>query len=189
MRADVTEAQRTVARLSDLATAMLELSRIDAQRVSGRATVARLSVELAEAADRGRMRVGARAITVDYVDETASPGTVVNVGDADFGRVIDNLVSNALAAVPEDGRVDIRMRLGEDLCIEVDDNGPGMDPEYIAFAFDRFSRESASRARGGAGLGLSIVAGIVATARGSIELHNRQGAGLRVEVHIPLEDP
>ena len=71
------------------------------------------------------------------------------MGDADFGRVIDNLVSNALAAVPERESRHIRMRLGEDLCIEVDDNGPGMDPEYIAFAFDRFSRERVSRPRRG----------------------------------------
>ncbi|WP_442928405.1 ATP-binding protein, partial [Microbacterium sp. LB16] len=52
-------------------------------------------------------------------------------------------------------------------------------------ALDRFARQSEARSKGGAGLGLSIVAGIAANAGGSVSLVNTPTVGLRVEVWLP----
>ncbi len=186
MRDDVAAAQRTLARLSALATSMLELSRIDAQAIPGTSTAQQLAAELADAADRGRQRVGGRDIRIEYWSEPADARTVA-VSDADFGRVCDNLVGNALAAMGERGVIELSLVFdGRAAVLRVDDTAGGMDEAFLPLAFDRFSRADEARTGGGAGLGLSIVAGIVSVSGGTIVLDNRPGHGLSVEISFPL---
>jgi signal transduction histidine kinase len=112
------------------------------------------------------------------------------VSEADFGRVCDNLVSNALAALGETGTIELRMVQELDhLMLTVTDDAGGMDESYLPFAFDRFSRENVARTHGGAGLGLSIVAGIASTSGGTVALRNSPGIGLEVDVTFPLVAP
>lgn len=187
MRSDVAAAQKTLMRLSSLATSLLELSRIDAQTVSGRATLGELTAELADAADRGRVRVGGRDIRIDYTDPATGNKRVVAVSDTDFGRVCDNLVNNALTAIGESGSIELRLEQQPNgVLLTVVDDGGGMNKDYVAYALDRFSRANESRSHGGAGLGLSIVAGIASVAGGSITLENTPGTGLSVLVSFPF---
>ena len=186
MRGDVAAAQRTLDRLSSLATSLLELSRIDAQSAPGSASIADLAEELAEAADRGRLRVAGRRIRIDYVEEIRMPAALLSVSVDDFGRVCDNLVGNAVNAIGEEGSIELRVTQGSGgAVLAVSDDGGGMDEAFVPFAFDRFSRQSEARSAGGAGLGLSIVAGIAANAGGAVTLVNTPDAGLRVEVWLP----
>jgi signal transduction histidine kinase len=186
MQSDVAAVQRTLARLSSLAMSMLELSRIDAQTQSGLASGTQLNTELADAADRGRQRVGGREIRVEFVGGL-DPAVTVGINEADFGRVCDNLVNNALAAMDDTGLVELALRTdGNRALLTVRDNAGGMSPEFAASAFDRFSRADHARTGGGAGLGLSIVAGVAALAGGSVELDNRPGDGVAVIVAFPL---
>ncbi|MGN7948153.1 sensor histidine kinase [Microbacterium sp. 22215] len=189
MRTDVAAAQRTVARLSSLATSLLELSRIDAQTSTGTATEGRLSAELADAVDRGRLRVADRSIRIDYADDISRPSGTVAVSEEDFGRICDNLVNNAVHAIGDRGVVELRL-VEEDgaVILTVADDGGGMDEGFVAFALDRFSRQSEARTSGGSGLGLSIVAGIVANAGGTVALTNQPGVGLLVRVQLPISD-
>ncbi|MCK2035748.1 HAMP domain-containing histidine kinase [Microbacterium sp. SSW1-49] len=190
MKVDVAAAQRTLARLSSLAASLLELSRIDAQHSSGSATVGALVAELAEAADRGRLRVADRNILIDYTDDISSPSAVVAVSEEDFGRVCDNLVGNAVHAIRDRGSV--QLRLAEEqgaVILTVTDDGGGMNEDFVPLALDRFSRQSEARTGGGAGLGLPIVAGIAANAGGLVELRNDPGVGLCVSVRLPTRQP
>ncbi|WP_051606952.1 histidine kinase dimerization/phospho-acceptor domain-containing protein [Microbacterium sp. CH12i] len=126
MRVEVSAAQRTLARLSSLATSLLELSRIDAQTERGSATVDQLAIELAEAADRGRMRVTSLRIRIEYTDATTTPGATVSVSVEDFGRVCDNLVGNAVAAIGHEGDIELRLTGDDDgVCLSVADTGGG----------------------------------------------------------------
>lgn len=187
MQVDVSAAQKALGRLSALATSMLELSRIDAQNEPGRAAVADLERELGDAVDRGRQRVAARDIFIDFTSETTTRDQWVSVSDADFGRVCDNLISNALAALDKTGVIDLRIVQGADnLTLTVSDDAGGMDESYLPYALDRFSRQNVARTPGGAGLGLAIVAGIASTSGGTATLHNNPGIGLEVEVTFPL---
>jgi two-component system OmpR family sensor kinase len=187
MREDVAAAQRTVARLSALATSMLELSRIDAQATPGSSTPQELAAELSDAADRGRQRVGHRDIRIEYSSEIAIESRRVAVSDADFGRVCDNLVNNALAAMGESGLIELSLMVGDDAAVlRVNDSAGGMDEAFVPLAFDRFSRADDARTGLGAGLGLPIVAGIVSVSGGEIVLDNRPGDGLGVIVSFPL---
>lgn len=186
MQADVQAAQRTLARLSALATSMLELSRIDAQATPGSATVLELVNEVSDAADRGRQRVGGRDIRIEYSSAPGDERTVA-VSDADFARVCDNLVNNALAAMGETGLIELSLVARDrDVLLRVADTAGGMEEGFVPLAFDRFSRADHARTGGGAGLGLSIVAGIVSVSGGEIALDNRPGDGLTVDVYIPL---
>ncbi len=187
MRDDVAAAQRTLGRLSALATSMLELSRIDAQANPGSSTTEQLASELADAADRGRLRVGSRDIRIEYSSVESSPSRSVAVSEADFGRVCDNLVNNALAAMGDRGHIELTLTVDETTArLRVSDDAGGMDDAFVAQAFDRFSRADDARTGGGAGLGLSIVAGIVSLASGSVHLQNDPGVGLSVVADFPL---
>ena len=187
MKKDVAAAQRTLARLSVLATSMLELSRIDAQAAPGHSTTGELAAELANAADRGRQRVGHREIRIEYSSEIPESDSRVAVSESDFGRVCDNLVNNALAAMEKSGLIELALVAREDgIGLRVADNAGGMDKAFEPVAFDRFSRADDARAGEGSGLGLSIVAGIAAVSGGEVTLDNRPGDGLAVEVRFPL---
>ncbi|CAN5275364.1 ATP-binding protein [soil metagenome] len=189
MREDLTAAQATLRRLTTLATSLLELSRIDAQASPGRATLGDLAAELADAADRGRLRVGHRDIRIDYasVIADADESAIAAVAVPDFGRACDNLVNNSLAAIASSGAIELTLDLiDSELRLRVSDDGGGMDAEFADRAFDRFSRADSSRGGAGAGLGLAIVEGISAVAGGTVRLDNQPGIGLTVDVRFAL---
>jgi signal transduction histidine kinase len=195
MRTDVASAQRTLQRLSALATALLELSRIDAQSARGSATVDELATELADAADRGRLRVGSGEVVIDFTVDVDAQGPAgrraVAVSTHDFGRVCDNLVTNALAARPDAGRIELALHPAPSgVLLAVTDEAGGMDEAFLPHAFDRFARDTERpMAPSGAGLGLAIVSGIASVAGGRVALVNSPGEGLRVEVELPFAEP
>ena len=194
MRTEVASAQETLLRLSALATSLLELSRIDAQSARGSATVDELATELADAADRGRLRVGGGEVRIDFVVGLSPDRREVAVSAHDFGRVCDNLVNNALAARPEAGHIELSLHERPGcVLLAVDDEAGGMADAFVSHAFDRFARDPRSpegaTAGSGAGLGLAIVSGIATVAGGTVRLLNRPADGLRVEVELPFAEP
>jgi signal transduction histidine kinase len=190
LRRDLLAAQATLGRLSALATSLLELSRIEAQAAPGRADYADLALELADAADRARLRIGVRPIEVVAHVDPGDDETAVAVAIEDFGRVVDNLTGNAIAAAGERAaRIELTLRRrAAGAVLAVRDDAGGMDAEFADRALVRFAR--ATPRRDGAGLGLTIVAGIARRSGGDIALHNDPGRGLEVEVRFPwARDP
>lgn len=189
LRRDLAAATRTLERLSQLATSLLELSRIEAQSAPGRADYADLALELTDAADRGRLRAGDAPIVIVTHVGALDDETPIAVPVQDFGRVADNLIGNALAAAA-DGPARIELTLehrASGAVLTVADDAGGMDPEFADRALTRFAR--ASGARQGAGLGLAIVAGVARLSGGSVTLHNDPGHGLAVEVRFAAVEP
>jgi two-component system, OmpR family, sensor kinase len=76
---------------------------------------------------------------------------------------------------------------GEEVRIDVADDGPGMTPEIAARATERFVRGDSSRSRstGGAGLGLAITAAIVDAHEGRLKISSKLGDGTTVSIEIP----
>ena len=109
--------------------------------------------------------------------------------DADrIRQAVENLLDNALRFAPAGSLVTISIRSdGDGALVEVLDEGPGIRPEFVPRAFERFSRPDGGRDRshGGAGLGLSIVRSIVVAHGGDVEIGNRRGGGTRVAMRIP----
>jgi two-component system sensor histidine kinase FlrB len=100
-------------------------------------------------------------------------------------RMLLNLVLNALREVPMDGAVSLRGRLaGSELLIEVEDTGPGIQPDRMARIFDPMF----STSREGAGLGLPIVKRIVESHQGTITVSSAsvgERTGTRFSISIP----
>lgn len=104
-------------------------------------------------------------------------------------QVVDNLLANVRAHTPEGTPAEVSVKaVGREAVVEVIDEGPGVDPAQAGRMFERFYRADASRSRahGGAGLGLSIVAAIVAAHGGRAEAASRPQGGTSVTARLPL---
>jgi len=124
---------------------------------------------------------------------------VVNVTDVTIRQVLMNLCKNsAQAMIESEGSIYIRAQndvvnvsrygipVGEYVRLEVEDDGVGMSQEVMDRALNPYF--STTKDRGGTGIGLSVVNGIVANYNGFIQLYSRVGEGTRVVVYIPITD-
>jgi signal transduction histidine kinase len=161
-----------VARLTKLATDLLDLSRLDA----GRLTVEREYIDLAALADVLAEEFRAVALSSGHRLAVENGSQMRALGDEEralqIGRI---LVENALIHTPPGTPVRIRteQRNGTALLTVVDE-GPGIPPEHSAQVFDRFYRLEGSIASG-SGLGLAIARELAELMGGSVELNPGPG--------------
>jgi two-component system OmpR family sensor kinase len=187
LAAQVTTAEASVNRLTSLATNLLELSRVETETNTATATAGELVDEFTGSIDRARLLGMAKSAQVDFAVSLADENARYPIGSQSFGRLVDNLLTNAIAAISTNGAITATLSDDSDgVQLDVVDDGPGMPQQFIPIAFDRFSRPDVSRtgSTGGSGLGLALVQAIAAAAGGSAALENI-ARGLRVTVHIP----
>ncbi|HEY5222283.1 MAG TPA: HAMP domain-containing sensor histidine kinase [Microbacteriaceae bacterium] len=201
---DIRSSHGTVLRLSQLARNLLELSRIESTASTGKMRWRELTDELADAIDRARSLASdaagqaGSAIDFDYAPRDSSEAAI-GLSTSDIGRILDNLLGNAVAAIADGRAADaagstdpgavnaVLTRTADVVRLMVEDTGPGMPDDFIPVALDRFTRADASRAaHSGGGLGLAIVNALATSARGTVSLANVPGAGLRVTIELPL---
>jgi two-component system OmpR family sensor kinase len=172
------------ARMGHLVEDLLLLARLDESRPIDRAPVD-LTALAAEAVE------AARAVGPAWPLEFHAGAPVVVSGDrVRLRQVFDNLLANVRAHTPPGTQATVTVsRAGAEAVCEVTDNGPGFSADTANRLFERFYRAdpSRSRASGGAGLGLSIVAAIVASHGGRVEAaHGPAGGGAVFTVRLPL---
>ncbi len=111
-----------------------------------------------------------------------------------YSQIFLNIVGNSIKYTPNGGTITISFRElpgdSGDVCTMetiVQDNGIGMSAEFLAHAYDSFSRERTSTASGiqGTGLGLAIVKNLVDLMRGTIAIESQQGQGTKVIIRLP----
>jgi signal transduction histidine kinase len=105
-----------------------------------------------------------------------------------IGRVLNNLVGNALRYTPAGGKVQVTATPGrEGIQVVVSDTGEGIAPQDLPYVFDRFYRGDKSRNRvtGGAGLGLAIARGIIEAHGGHIFVESQTYVGTKFEFTLP----
>jgi two-component system sensor histidine kinase MprB len=160
--------------LSSLVGDLLELAR-PAEAEPVRVTVALHDV-VARAVERARLR--GPGITVEADTE---PWHVL--GDpASLERAVVNLLDNAVKFSPPGGAVTVRLKAGE---LTVRDQGPGITAQDLPHVFERFWRSPSARSLPGSGLGLSIVARVVAECGGRVALEPAPGGGTLARVRLP----
>jgi two-component system OmpR family sensor kinase len=188
-----TELPRVMSRIENEASRMgvlvedlLLLARLDQQRPLEREPVDLVTVAT-DAVQDARLVAPRRRIEL-VVDDRP----VVTGDDARLRQVLHNLLTNALTHTPDESPVTVRLAASDEpapqAVVEVADRGPGIDPADSARVFERFYRADDSRSReaGGSGLGLSIVASIVAAHGGSVTVAQRDGGGAVFRVALPL---
>jgi two-component system OmpR family sensor kinase len=178
-------------RMGLLVDDLLLLARLDQQRPLERElvdleTIASDAVHDAQAVAPGR--------DVQLQLSTHEPVLVVG-DDARLRQVVGNLVTNALTHTPESAAVTVGLSIDDSeaerfAVLEVADSGPGLSPKDAQRIFERFYRveESRTRANGGSGLGLSIVAALTAAHGGTTDVETKLGVGSRFRIRLPLAE-
>jgi two-component system OmpR family sensor kinase len=174
------------ARMGVLVEDLLTLARLDEVR-----EVIREDVDLVRLA--GDAVDDARATAPDRDIDLRSDGRATVSGDPhQLRQVFANLLRNALVHTPAGTSVEVAVSHdGTATVLEVRDRGPGLPTDENDALFERFWRAEHGRERGkaGAGLGLAIVAGIVAAHGGEVHAENAQGGGARFTVRLPAGAP
>jgi two-component system sensor histidine kinase BaeS len=177
--------QRDVEALTALVDDLFLLARIE----SGDLDRVRTRIDLAELADEAVEALApvAEAHGVRLVVDVSEPAPVTGNAVA-LGRVIRNLVDNAIRHSPAGSTVEIAVRGGDRPVVRVRDEGPGFPPAFVDRAFERFSRADSSRSRatGGTGLGLAIARGLVDAHGGDIWIDEGEGASVSFAVPAGL---
>lgn len=167
-------------RLGRLVESLLVLARADA------GPMAEVTVDLADAV-RDRVAVWGPVARERDVEVTVEvpPDTPVRAMSGAIEQVLDNLLSNAIAASPPGRPVGLTVLAhGTDVELHVTDRGPGMTAEQRERAFERFWRAPEASGRG-FGLGLAIVHQLVTASGGEVRLQAAVGGGLDAVVVLP----
>ncbi len=169
-------------RMRELVEDLLLLARLDEGRPLGRARV-ELVVLVSEALE------AARAVGPAWPVRLEASQPVEVIGDASrLRQVIDNLLANVRAHTPPGTNTVVHLATsGPDAIVSVADDGPGLSDDQAGQVFERFYRADTARTRdrGGAGLGLAIVAGIVGAHRGSVWVTGTPGGGATFTLRLP----
>jgi signal transduction histidine kinase len=123
------------------------------------------------------------------LEGSAGPGVDPVVMDAQqIGRVLANLLSNALRHTPAGGSVQLEARrVEEGVMVQIRDSGEGISAQDLPHIFERFYRgeKSRSRATGGSGLGLAIAKGIVEAHGGQMGVESAPSEGTCFHFLLP----
>jgi two-component system OmpR family sensor kinase len=186
------EAQRMGLLVDDL----LLLARLDQQRPLEQKPVDLLTLAADAVADAAAI-APERTVRLVTASLEQAPPPVVTGDEPRLRQVLGNLMSNALRYTPAGAPISVRVAVeGPYALLEVVDAGPGMNPGDAQRVFERFYRADPARTRGGpvagapvaggSGLGLSIVAALVAAHGGTVSLQTAPGAGATFTVRLPL---
>ena len=176
-------------RMGDLVNDLLILARLDSGPEITRAPVDLLTVA-ADAVVDARAREPGRPIALTTLtDEPWLDDPPVVLGDEPrIRQVLANLIANVLRYTPPGSPVELTVGVAPTgVELRVIDHGPGLTPKAAERVFERFYREDSGRARssGGAGLGLSIVSGLMAAHGGSVRYEDTAGGGSTFVVTFP----
>jgi PAS domain S-box-containing protein len=175
---------RQIDRMTKLVEELLDISRLQAGRLSLELERFDLGAQVRETCDRMAVLSQAHPLRVDVPEQLE--------GQWDRGRldqVLTNLVSNAIRYSPEGGEVLVRLEEEEGgVHLTVKDRGVGIPPDKQGVIFERFGRAHGSK-YGGLGLGLTITQGIVEQHGGRIWVESRgmPGEGSTFHVWLPRE--
>jgi signal transduction histidine kinase/DNA-binding response OmpR family regulator len=180
-------ADRQIAHMTRLLDDLLDVSRIRNGKIELKRAPADLRTIVRDAlhAIEGLIAERGHSLSVDLPDEPlALEGDAVRLG-----QVVANLVHNAAKYTDPGGHIAVRAaRVGTDLVLHVVDDGVGIAPDMLPRIFDVFVQveQGSDRARGGLGLGLTLVRSLVEMHGGCVVARSAGlGQGSSFEVRLP----
>ena len=179
-------AQRDVRSLSILIDDLFQMAQLDAGGIHldrAESSLSDLISDTLESFSALALRQGVKL--EGSADPNVDPATM---DTQRIGRVLNNLIGNALRHTPTGGTVEVRaQRTGSGVEVSVSDSGEGIRAEDLPHLFESFYRgeKSRSRSTGGAGLGLAISRGIVQAHGGEIKVLSEVGHGSQFMFSLP----
>jgi signal transduction histidine kinase len=169
-------AQRDVRSLSALIDDLFQMAQLDAGGIPLEIAEASLSDLISDTLESFSELAARQGISLEgSAENNVDP---VSMDTQRIGRVLNNLIGNALRHTPAGGRVEVQARRANGgVEVIVCDSGEGIRAEDLPNIFESFYRgeKSRSRATGGAGLGLAIARGIVRAHGGEIRVESQPG--------------
>lgn len=183
---DIETIYRNACHLSGLVDDVLDLGRLDAQRLALQKEWSSLPeiAQQAIAATEGLYERAGLTISIDvsadlprlYVDPTR------------IRQVLINLLTNAVRYMEEGGTRITAHRDGGDVIVSVEDTGAGIPPEDLPFVFEPFRQMGHAQRRGGFGLGLTVSKQFVEMHAGAMWVVSRTGQGAAFRFSLPVTD-
>jgi two-component system sensor histidine kinase BaeS len=176
---------QNIAVLSSLVDDLFLLSRLETHSIE----IERAPIDVTEIVDEAIEVMTPVAAAVEVRLELDAAHRTTAIGDASaVGRVVRNLLDNAIRFAPSGSIVVVGVGEEGGAVVRVADGGPGFDAAFVDQAFEQFTRDDPSRERstGGAGLGLAIARGLVDGMGGSIWAE--PGPGGRVAFRLPAAE-
>jgi signal transduction histidine kinase len=180
-------AQRDVKNLSVLIDDLFQMAQLDAGGFPLHRAKASLNDLVSDTLESFTELAKQQEITLEgNVDSDVDP---VHMDTQAIGRVLNNLIGNALRHTFNQGRVSVWVRrTTQGIEVTVSDTGEGIRADDLPHIFERFYRGDAARSRNrgtGAGLGLAIARGIVQAHGGDIHVESAIGKGTQFTFYIP----
>ncbi len=178
-------AENNSRRLIRLINDILDIEKIE----SGRMHFERQPLDLVKMVERAITDSQGLAEAQQARLELSAPREKLMVrGDEDrLLQVVANLLSNAIRYSPEQGCVRVLLtRDNGQAIVAVEDEGPGIPPEFHGRIFERFAQAAGAIPRNGTGLGLAISREIIVAHEGRIWFGRAEGGGARLSFSLPL---
>jgi two-component system sensor histidine kinase BaeS len=174
-------------RLRRLVDDLMLLARLEAREFTLTPEPVDVAAHLREVVDGFGPRARRARVRLDvHVEPTG-----VRMIDPDrLAQIVANLLENALRYTPEAGVVRVSAGAEEgQIRLEVGDSGPGIDPDDLPYAFEKFyvARRYRRIRPEGSGLGLTIVRQLTQAMGGEVSLASTVGQGTTVTVIVPAE--
>jgi signal transduction histidine kinase len=170
---------------------LLDISRI----VTGKMVLKSESVDAGQLIRASLDTVRPAAVTKGIQLEVSieEPAPFITADPDRLQQVLWNLLTNAIKFTPNGGTVTVRLEHGDShLRIVVRDTGPGIDPKFLPYVFDRFRQADTGTTRkgGGLGLGLAVARYLVEAHGGNISAESPGvGFGATFTVKLPMTVP
>ncbi len=171
--------------LTQMASELLELSRIESGQVPLDKKTIQPCTLLQQAADRMKMQVERAGLELFVECPADLPPLLADMPRLE--QVLVNLLHNSVKFTPAGGRIDvIAVKEQRAIHFSVRDSGVGIPADDLPRIFERFYRVDRSRTGGGTGLGLSIAKHLVEAHGGRIWAESREGNGSTFTFSIPV---
>ncbi len=176
--------EREVEYLDRLVANLLDLSRVEAGSLRADRDIYALDDALIRPLERARARLESRVLDV------AVEPVAVNVDAVFLDAVVGNILDNAVKYVPDGARIRVATRepSGGAVRLTIEDDGPGVPDAALDHLFEKFYRVPGARggSRGGLGIGLAVVRGLVEAMGGRVAARRSDLGGLAVDIDLPL---
>ena len=177
--------QDNAQRIVKLVTGFLDASRVEAGKLEVVQHSVQLNLLIREVGQQqmGDLRQKNLSLSVDLDDNLPEI-----VGDeAQFDRVLWNLLGNAVKFTPVGGKITMTSRLESDhVCISVKNTGMGIPQDELPLLFSEFRRLKGTGKVDGTGLGLFIVKTIVEAHGGTVNVESKEGEGTTFSIRFPI---